>query len=65
MTVDNKPILMKKDNERSAGWKNKEVDIVTGVIGMMHDGDQQIFNPYGHSTGGWTLYSFRPKDTTG
>ena len=35
----------------------------TGLIGMMHDGDQQLFNPYGHPDGLWTMYSFRPKDT--
>lgn len=39
-TTDNKPALMKSRNERLAGWKNIKVDIVNGLIGMMHDGDQ-------------------------
>ena len=29
----------------------------------MHDGDQQLFNPFGHHSGEWTCFSFRPKDT--
>ena len=29
----------------------------------MHDGDQQLLNPYGRQDMRWTMYSFRPCDT--
>ena len=43
------------------GWK-ADVKAASGLIGMMHDGDQVLFNPYGHGDGLWTVYSFRPCD---
>lgn len=33
-----------------------------GMLFMIHDGDQQLFNPYGHNSGDWTMFSFRPED---
>lgn len=51
-----------KDRNRTIGWKAIDVEVVNGLIAMMHDGDQQLFNPYGPHTGGWTMYSFRPSD---
>ena len=29
---------------------------------LMHDGDQQLLNPYAPVSGDWTTYSFRPCD---
>lgn len=29
---------------------------------MIHDGDQQLLNPYGPKNAYWTMYSFRPSD---
>lgn len=46
----------------SIGWRGIDPEIKNGLVGMMHDGDQQLFNPYGPETGAWTMYSFRPKD---
>lgn len=48
--------------QRKIGWNNVKNELVTGIEFMMHDGDQQWFNPYGHVTGNWTMYSFRPED---
>lgn len=53
----------KSDGDGDDGWKGHKIDFVSGALGMMHDGDQQLFNPYGHPTGKWTVYSFRPSDT--
>ena len=57
---------MKDSNESNVkdgnwGWK-PDVKAAHGLAGMMHDGDQQLFNPYGHGEGLWTVYSFRPCD---
>ena len=51
-----------KDRNRTIGWNAIDAEVVTGLTAMMHDGDQQLFNPYGPETGGWTMYSFRPSD---
>lgn len=51
-----------KDKKKTIGWKAIDAEIPNGLIAMMHDGDQQLFNPYGPETGGWTMYSFRPSD---
>lgn len=48
--------------QRQIGWNNVKNELVTGMKFMMHDGDQQWFNPYGHVSGNWTMYSFRPED---
>jgi hypothetical protein len=37
-------------------------ELITDMEFMMHDGDQQWFNPYGHVSGNWTMYTFRPED---
>ena len=50
------------DRTPKMGWKAIDAEVVTGLVAMMHDGDQQLFNPYGPQTGGWTMYSFRPSD---
>ena len=52
----------KTDVDKPMGWKPITAQIPTGIIGMMHDGDQQLLNPYGYPSGAWTMYSFRPKD---
>ena len=50
------------DRNPKMGWKAIDAEVVTGLVAMMHDGDQQLFNPYGPHTGGWTMYSFRQSD---
>ena len=55
-------IVLVTDRNPTIGWKAIKVEVVTGLVAMMHDGDQQLFNPYGPETGGWTMYSFRPYD---
>lgn len=55
----------KKGDPKSYGWKGEKAEFPTGVLAMMHDGDQQIFNPYGHRDALWTTFSFRPSDTMG
>lgn len=47
---------------RDIDWDTVKADVTTGLVFMMHDGDQQLFNPFGYPTGGWTMYSFRPED---
>ena len=55
-----------KEKVPQFGWKGREVKHnLDGIAALMQDGDQQLFNPYGHETGKWTMYSFRPIDTTG
>ena len=51
-----------EDKAVNIGWKSIPTDVVKGIVGMMHDGDQQLFNPYGPSSSYWTMYSFRPSD---
>ena len=55
----------KKGEPKSYGWAGEKAQFPTGVLAMMHDGDQQIFNPYGHRDALWTTFSFRPSDTMG
>ena len=55
-------IVPASENKVQIGWKGVATEVVTGLIAMMHDGDQQLFNPYGPQTGDWTMYSFRPED---
>ena len=43
-----------EDRHRTIGWKAIDAEVVTGLTAMMHDGDQQLFNPYGPQTGGWS-----------
>lgn len=44
------------------GWKGVVPEIPKGIIGMMHEGDQQLLNPYGKPNAEWAIYSFRPVD---
>ena len=55
----------KKGDPKSYGWDGEKAEFPTGILAMMHDGDQQIFNPYGHRDALWTTFSFRPSDTMG
>lgn len=50
------------NTEKKFGWKSWKVTMEKGILAMMHDGDQQILNPYGANTSDWTMYSFRPSD---
>lgn len=54
--------IVLKDNQTKLGWEGRKPEVVDGITGMMHDGDQQLFNPYGHMNGNWAMYSFRPSD---
>ena len=64
--LEQKPnISLQADNKNEIGWKASPFFVENGILGMMHDGDQQMFNPYGHCTSAWTMYSFRPEDTRG
>ena len=64
---DNAPadtgLVLKEDKTKELGWKKiKNTSPISGVLAMMHDGDQQLFNPYSPNAAEWTMYSFRPKD---
>ena len=50
---------------REYGWKGIEVEVPKALQFLIHDGDQQIVNPYGRADGYWTMYSFRPSDCEG
>lgn len=55
--------LQEKENSNpTLGWRGVPPEIPQGIAALMHDGDQQLFNPYGHEAGLWTTYSFRPSD---
>ena len=55
--------LQAKDKaDKNFGWNGDKPKVETGIKMMMHDGDQQLLNPYGHSDSLWTMYSFRPVD---
>ena len=50
------------ENKVEVSWKTTKNNPPSDLLFMIHDGDQQMFNPYGHTTGDWTMYSFRPDD---
>ena len=58
----NKGLVVGGNETPKIGWNGIDPDIQNGLLGMMHDGDQQLFNPYGPDTAAWTMYSFRPED---
>ena len=57
------PQTTTESEESKQSWKTTPNDWPeNGFLFMIHDGDQQLFNPYGHPSGDWTMYSFRPED---
>jgi len=56
-------MIIKPANNETRGWKGFDPDRSDGLVSLMRDGDQQLFNPYGHPAQLWTTYSFRPCDT--
>lgn len=59
---------IKESNESYLGWNGwpaatkLEKSAKDNLMFLMRDGDQQLFNPYGHINSEWTIYSFRPFD---
>lgn len=52
------------DNDDTASG-TRGIDITPPEKGfkmLMHDGDQQLLNPYSYDDGSWEIYSFRPSD---
>lgn len=59
---DDTQIQEASEKKMNTGWTGVDAVPVSGLLGMMHDGDQVFFNPYGPHDPKWTTYSFRPVD---
>ena len=53
---------IKKSIPKLYGWRGWDPEWTKGLVFLLHDGDQQLFNPYGHPEAKWTIFSFRPCD---
>ena len=61
--VENEMTVSERE-AKNFGWKTIDFGgkALKGAAMLMQDGDQQILNPFGYTSGAWTVYSFRPLD---